>query len=364
MSIKVLAISNFRSYHSARPEAEMFIGLSKKGFDITIMTYGDSEYVERLQAEGIRIIDFHPEKKFDKNEIALIRNELLKGKYDIIHLFNSKSIINGIRAARGIPVKIILYRGFAGHIHWYNPADYFKYLNPRVDKIICNSSGVRTSFRRQLFFDKSKAITILKGHDLSWYDNYPAIDLKKEFGIPDNAFVLVNVANYRPMKGIKYLLGALDYLPENLPIYLLLVGSSVDNINNLKIINHCMNKAKIVLTGYRNDAINIVAACHMFILSSIKGEGLNKAVIEAMALGKPAIVTDIPGNRDLVEHNVNGLLIAKKNAKELAKAIKYIYENPDRYKQMGIMARKHVQTKLNLQDTIMKTKTLYEKLCL
>jgi L-malate glycosyltransferase len=363
MSIKVLVISNYSDYHVTRPEAEVYIDLAKMGFQIYVMTFKDSVYKKKFEDAGIRVIEFHPVKKLDKLEIKRIREFILEKQIDIIHLYNSKAIINGIQAARDLPVKVVLYRGYAGNVHWYDPTAYFKYLHPRVDKIVCNSKGVEDSIRKQLFFDKSKTISIVKGHRLEWYDNYSAIDLKKEFKIPDKSFVLVHVSNFRRMKGIKYLLGAMNYLPERESIYLLLVGNGMDNTRNMKIIQRNRNKARIVLAGFRSDALNIVAACNAFILSSIKGEGLNKAVVEAMSLGKPAIVTDIPGNLDLVDHEKNGLMVPSRNAKALSEAILYLYKNSDRCEEMGRNARKHVEEKLSLEIGVMQTKELYEELC-
>ena len=72
--MKILVISNYRPYHTARPEAEIFIGLAKLGVEIDIMTYGDAAYFEKFKEAGINAIDFHPEKKMDKGEIAFIRN--------------------------------------------------------------------------------------------------------------------------------------------------------------------------------------------------------------------------------------------------------------------------------------------------
>ena len=86
--MKILVISNYRPYHTARPEAEIFIGLAKLGVEIDIMTYGDAEYFKKFKDAGINVIDFHPEKKMDKGEIAFIRNHLLEGKHDIIKLYN------------------------------------------------------------------------------------------------------------------------------------------------------------------------------------------------------------------------------------------------------------------------------------
>ena len=154
MALKVLVISNYRETVSVRPEAELFIGLQHKGLEVTIMTYGDAEYTHKFKAAGIKVIDFHPEQKLNRKEIAFIRKELKRGAYDILHLFNSKAIINGLQAAKKLPVKVVLYRGYTGNIHWYDPTAYFKYLHPRVDAIFCIAKSIEDYIRRQsIFYD-------------------------------------------------------------------------------------------------------------------------------------------------------------------------------------------------------------------
>jgi glycosyltransferase involved in cell wall biosynthesis len=363
MQIKVLVISNYSDYHTTRPEAEVYINLAKMGIQISVMTFKDSVYKKEFQAAGIRVVEFHPQRRFDRSEIRTIREFIIQEKIDIIHLYNSKAIINGIKAAKGLPVKVVLYRGYAGNVHWYDPTSYFKYLHPRVDKIVCNSKGVEESIKKQLLFRKNKAITILKGHRLDWYKNYNALDLKKEFNIPETSFVIVNVANYRKMKGIEYLLKAMNYLSVDTAVYLLLVGKGMDNPKNRKIIRRGRNGDKIIFSGFRSDALNIVKACDVFVLSSVKGEGLNKAAIEAMAFCKPAIVTDIPGNRDLVDDHKNGLIVPSENPQALSKAILHLYKNRKECKVMGQNAKQHVAEKLNLELSVLQTKALYEDLC-
>jgi glycosyltransferase involved in cell wall biosynthesis len=362
MPIKVLVISDYRPYHTVRPEAEIFIGLAKLGFRVTVMTYGEARYAEEFRKAGITVIDFHPQKKFDAAEIGRIRAELVAGKYDIIHLFNSPSTVSGIRAARGLPVKVVLYRGYAGHIHWYDPTAYLKYLHPRVDKIVCNSVGVEEIFRRQLFFDKSKAVTINKGHRVEWYDHTVPADVRTQFNLPANAFVVVNVANNRPMKGIPYLLKAMSYLPPELPVHLLLIGNDMDDKANLALINGSPNRDKIHILGFQKEALNIVAAADVFALSSVKGESITKSVIEAMSMGVTPVITDIAGNRELVEGGVSGLVVPSRNAQALGKALLSLYRDRPRCKKMGVNARKHIQTHLNTEDTVLKYKNLYEEL--
>ena len=222
--IKILVISNYRSTLVARPEAEIYLGLARLNYDITVMTYANTEYGEKFRQAGIRVIEFHPEKRFNKKEIGFIRKELVDGHYDILMLFNSEAIYNGIQAAKRVDVKVVLYRGYSANVNWFDPTDYLKFLNPRVDHIICNSIGVKEMFDRQLFFKKEKAVAINKGHDVEWYDTEDALDIKADLGIPQDAFLLVSVANNRRMKGIPYLLKAFRDLPEGAQIHLLLVG--------------------------------------------------------------------------------------------------------------------------------------------
>ncbi len=133
MSIKVLVVSDYSDYHSTRPEASIFVGLAQLGFEVSVMTYKASGHTAAFEAVGIQVIDFHPEKKFDPSEIARLRQFMVQAEIDVVHLFNSVAIINGLQAAKDLAVKVVLYRGYTGNIHWYDPSAYFKFLHPRVD---------------------------------------------------------------------------------------------------------------------------------------------------------------------------------------------------------------------------------------
>ena len=207
MELKVLVISSYDdNYNAVRPEGEIFIGLHKMGVDIEIMTQGNSAYAKLFRENGIKVYDHHPTKKFSKESVAFIRKILKEGHHQILHLFNSKAIVNGLRAAYDLPVKILTYRGFAGHIHWYDPSSYLTHLNPRIDKIMCVSQSIYDQLAQQITLPKHKLIIIPKRHQLSWYQDVQALDVKSAFNLPQEAFVLTCVANSRKFKGIPYLL--------------------------------------------------------------------------------------------------------------------------------------------------------------
>ena len=359
--IKALVIGSYHVIHTSRPEAEIIIGLAMAGLEMTVMTYGDTEYARRFYEYGVRVIPFHPERKFRRAESQRIRKELIDGQYDILQLYNSKAIINGIRAARGLKVKVILYRGYAGHVHWYDPSAYFKYLHPRVDKIVCNSLGVEEDFRRQLFLDTSKLITINKGHDILWYkDVIPAA--RESLGIPQDAFVVCCMANVRPMKGIAYLLEAMNFITQDQPVHLVVGGNGSDSPVFRRMAEGLPNASRIHLLGHRSDALNIVAASDVFALASIKGESITRAVQEAMALGVVPVITDIPGNKELVEHRISGLVVPPKDPQALADAFLLLYRDEELHHRLSAGALRHISTTLSHQRTVEGMKALYEEL--
>ena len=63
-----------------------------------------------------------------------------------------------------------------------------------------------------------------------------------------------------------------------------------------------------------------IASCRFYVLPSYR-EGTPRSVLEAMAIGRPIITTDVPGCRETVMHGKNGLLVSPKNSKSLANAM-------------------------------------------
>ncbi len=358
--MRILVVSDYRNTHSVRPEAEIFMGLLHKGHHITIMTDGDTKYAQRFRDAGAQVVPYHPVSKHDSKAITLIRQTIQEQKIQVVHFFNSRASVNGLRAVKGLDVKVCLYRGFTGHVHWYDPSLYLKYMHPRVDRIVCNSRGVEEEFLKQPFIDKTRTRTIHKGHDTAWYEDTVPTE-RSEFGLGENTLLLVNVANNRKMKGIVYLMQAMNLITKEMDIKLLLVGKDMDSPENLAILDQGPNRDKVIFTGYRTDALSIVRMCDIFVLSSIKGESITKAVIEAMSLGRAPIITDIPGNTTLAIHEESGLVAKMKDPQALADAIFRLYEDRELLKSLQEGAKRHIQENLNTQTTVNAYEAMYRE---
>lgn len=360
MKPKILVVSNYTNTISARPEAEIFLELKKRGMHISVMTDGNSYYAGKFREAGIKVIDFVLTKKFDRNQEKIIRNELKSSEYNILQLFNNKAIANGIRAARGIDVKVIVYRGYAANIYWYDPTAYLKILHPRVDKIICVSEAVRQSLLPHLLFAKHKAITIHKGHKISWYNNIKKANFE-EFNIPPNAFVVACVANVRRAKGIRYFLDACRQFEAISDLYVLLIGNKMDRPELIRGVEQSNMKKRIITTGFRKDVHNLMAAADVIVLPSLV-EGLSKVLIEAMSLQTAVVATNIPENKTLIEHKKHGILVPVKQSLPIAAAIKLLKEKEDFRNILVANARQRIETDFTLTKTTDKYEHLYNQL--
>src|SRR5688572_6044959 len=208
-----------------RPTTATFVGLKDAGVDVTVVCPA-GERRDWLEENGVRVLELPLRRQFDREAVRRLRAELAAGRYDVLHLFSNKALQNGLAASRGLPVKIVAYRGIVGNVSFFSPVSWLRFLNPRIDRIVCVADAVRDYFLRMrpafLRMPAERLVTIYKGHDLDWYRAAPA-DLAA-VGVPAGSFAIACVANYRPRKGIEVLVDALGKLPGSVEPHLLLIG--------------------------------------------------------------------------------------------------------------------------------------------
>jgi glycosyltransferase involved in cell wall biosynthesis len=308
-------------------------------------------------------MEFEFTKRLDLAAMRRLRSELIEGRYDILHVFGNRGLQHGILALRGLDTRLVAYRGRVGNVSFFDPFSWLKYLNPRIDRIICVSDAVRDYFLGMrpalLRADPSKFVRIYKGHDPAWYATPPA-DLTA-FGIPAGAFVVTSVANYRKHKGINELVDAMAHLPDDCRAHLLLVGkmSSPDLDRRIAALPAPKRVHRI---GYRDDAPAFAAASDVFVLPTTIPEGLPRSVIEAMALGRPCVVTSFGGQAELVVDGESGLQVPPAEPAAIADAIGRLYRDRDLGARLGGAARERIATHFHIEQTVEQTLALYDQL--
>ncbi len=357
MAIRILIISNITESAPYKPDIELVKGLHNSGIQVDVMIPTGSPYVKIFGDLGIRVIPAHPVRKFSLESIRLIRNEITKQHYNIIHLFNTKAIVNGSLAAVGKPVKVIAYRGAAG-LYWYDPTAWWSHLNPRIDYLVCNSNYVLHHVKKQLLPGSTKAVMIHKGMDPEWFSNTKPVT-RESLGIPENAIIAGCAANVRKVKGVPYLLKATYLMDPKLPLHILLIGQGMESAGIRRLIDGSPFKDRIHTLGYRKDVYEVVAACDLYVQPSLS-ESLSRSVMEAMCLKVPCVVSNVGGLAELVAHEKSGLTVKKADPAALADAVTRLAENQQLCQIYAAEAFNRMQRIFSVENMIANTKKLYE----
>jgi glycosyltransferase involved in cell wall biosynthesis len=112
--------------------------------------------------------------------------------------------------------------------------------------------------------------------------------------------------------------------------------------------------------GWVSDMPALLAGCHIVCLPSHR-EGLPKSLIEAAAAGRPIVTTDVPGCRDVVRHEDNGLVVPARDARALADAMQRLIEDAALRAQMGARGRVRAEQEFGLDAVIHQTLALYRE---
>jgi phosphatidylinositol alpha-mannosyltransferase len=168
--------------------------------------------------------------------------------------------------------------------------------------------------------------------------------VRRLYGISESDTVLLFVGDLEPtlkLKGIDYLLDALKSIVKLFPSLKLLVVGGGSRLPELRAIVNSLGLDRCVTFcgQVSGEAMpKYYAACDLFVFPSY-GDSLGLVVLEAMAVGKPVIVSNIPGINEIVKSGETGLLIPPKDPSSLAHAITYLLKNNDLMTKMGKNAR-------------------------
>jgi glycosyltransferase involved in cell wall biosynthesis len=115
------------------------------------------------------------------------------------------------------------------------------------------------------------------------------------------------------------------------------------------------------MLGERIDARELLSLFDIFALSSL-WEGLPLALLEAAAMGKPIVATDIDGVREVIQDGETGLLVPPANPEKLAEAILRLLQDKDLARKLGENAKATIPASFPLSKMIEETEQLYLRL--
>ncbi len=167
-------------------------------------------------------------------------------------------------------------------------------------------------------------------------------------------------------KGIADLVAASERLQQRGVAHRLLLAGTPDGTNPASITEEEMaewdRQPQIEWRGHVGDVRDLWAEAHIAALASHGGEGLPKTLLEAAACGRPIVATDVPGTREVVRHEDNGLLVPPRSPEQLAAALERLIADGDLRRRFGKAGRRLVEQDLSLDTVTERTLGLYRTL--
>lgn len=273
-----------------------------------------------------------------------LMRHLVSNRYDIVHCYLPAAYIVGslcalvtTRAVRVMSRRSLnLYQNDKPLLRRVERA-----LHPLMRRIVGNSEAVLSNLRDEEV-DESQLVLIHNGVTIPaelTIEERQAIRLEQ--GLPENALVLVNVANLFSYKGHAEMLDALAIAAIDLPVdwQILFVGRDAGMGAELKARSKTLGLIDHVRwLGEHANPTPLLQVADIVMQCSYE-EGFSNAVLEAMAAGKPAIVTATGGNTEAVIDGETGLLVPVGGTAVTAEAIKTLASSADFRSQLGTSAR-------------------------
>jgi len=183
--------------------------------------------------------------------------------------------------------------------------------------------------------------------------------LRQHLNIPADAAVVATVAAFRPEKSLSDLIKACDILCRTkIPVHLVLAGDGPERERLTKLASALGQDDRTHFLGAISDVRPCLDLADVFALPSTSVETFSNAALEAMAMGKPVVLSNIGGAGEMVTESVNGYLYQAGNVSELAEKLGWLLADPRKRLEMGSNATRMVRESFSFDAMLER----YEKL--
>jgi len=205
-----------------------------------------------------------------------------------------------------------------------------------------------------------RLVTVIpNGIDLRRLERARREALRNELRIAPCTVLLGVVGRLHPQKGHLVLIEALAALKMRTDRFVCVIAGSGELHEEIAASIRQQGLVDTVsMLGQRNDIPDVLAALDVFVMPSL-WEGLPMALLEAMALAKPAVASAVGAIPDAIETGVNGVLVPAGDANALAQALREIVNDDAKRRMLGANARNTVVKKFNAADTASAYEALY-----
>lgn len=340
--------------------------LDKALFEPVVLSFTDGPMITSLAALGIPAHVIHTERAFDIGVWRKVKQFLKEQRIDIVHVHGTRANTNVLWAARslGLPV-IYTIHGWSFHDSlpaWNRKARILaeKFITQRTKlNITVSDSNHQTGVRE---FGHFKSLVVKNGVNLDKFDRfgiYP--DVKAQYGIPENHLVIGYIVRITEQKDPLGMLKAYAKVCGNFPdLTLLMIGEGDLKTAAVQLAKDLNIADRVIFDNFRQDVPAVLNAVDIYCLPSL-WEGFPIGVLEAMAMARAVVASDVDGTREAVEHEKTGLLVPPKDEDALVAAIERLIQDRTLRARLQDNAGKCVKANFDVRDMTHKIETVYQQ---
>ena len=241
-----------------------------------------------------------------------------------------------------------------------------RWMDPKQDQIIavCNKG------KEQLIANgwKGDRIQVIFNavDPEAWAGDRSESTIRAELGIPEGRFVMLIASRFAHDKGHAYLMRSLKRLTEisDVPFTMILAGDG-ELLEPTKALaaELGLTDEQLKFVGFRKDIKNLYKGADLYVNSS-EHEALSFLIVEALAAGLPAVITDMAGNSDIIKTEADGgLLVVYEDPDSMAAAMKRFMEEPGFLEKCKVNALANVESRFEIHKMAAATYAVYQAVC-
>jgi glycosyltransferase involved in cell wall biosynthesis len=293
---------------------------------------------------------------------GLLRLRRLLKRYGValVHTHSSIDSWLGGSAARSLGLPVVRSR------HVSIPIRRRRALVYRLADCVVTSGAALRAIVIAAGVAPERVVSIPPGVDTKrFHPDVPGHAVRDELNLPrpPTCKVVGLIADVRGSKGHQYFLEAARHVLRVLPTSrFLIVGDGVGFKSVRQRVRDLGLERAVVLTGFRRDIPEVMAALDVLVVPSLRSEGIPQVILQAFAVGRPVVASAVGGIPEVVRDQQTGLLVPPGDHAALASAILSLLQDPSRASQLAQAGHSLVERRYEMDRVMTYTAELYAQL--